>query len=350
MIFVLLVGPHISCKGGITSVLKNYLCFKNNLSFKFILHSVRRDGNKLSKFLYIFPSIITYIFKLLFSKIHVIHIHPSEEFGFYRYIPFIILGKFFKKKILLHMHGCKFDEFYLQLNAFKKIIVHITMNSANGIICLSKSWEKVYKKITHSKTYTIHNTVPQPTNNPYNISSQTITFMGFIGPRKGIFDLLKVIKNLNQFYNFKLEICGSGQVEKLIRKLKEYHIDKITKFHGWINEKTKDEILRRTSIFVLPSYNEGLPMVLLEAMSYGIPVISTNVGGIPELVEKENGFLVEPGNLNCLGEKLEILLNQPQLRRQMSKSNFYKIQSKFSMNDTFNKLSAIYNEIYNKVE
>ena len=342
---ILLVGPHISCNGGITAVFKNYLSYERNIICKFYLHSVRKDSSKINKLLYIFPSLISFIFKLLTKGIDIIHIHPSENFGFYRYIPFIYLSKLIQKPILLHMHGCKFDKFYNSANKLQKLIIRNTFNCSNGIICLSKSWENIYSTISETKTYVVNNTVPQPSSNPYNIKSKSITFMGFVGDRKGIFDLLKAIVNLDVLIDYQLEICGSGEEKKLYNKIKEFNLEEHITFHGWIGEKEKDKILRRTNIFILPSYNEGLPMVLLEAMSYGIPVISTPVGGIPELVEKENGFLIEPGDVNSLHERIQLLFKNLEIRRIMSNSNYNKIKQNFSMEYTFNKLELIYNEI-----
>ncbi|MCD4663977.1 MAG: glycosyltransferase family 4 protein, partial [Bacteroidales bacterium] len=339
--------PHISCKGGITSVFKNYLTYKNNSFCSFLLHPVRKDGKKINKIFYIFPSLISFIYKLVSKKIDIIHIHPSENFGFYRYIPFVYIARLMKRYVILHMHGCKFDVFYNNSNKIAQRIVRNTLNNSDAIIVLSKSWAGVYSKISSTKIYIVNNSVPQPNNNPYSINSNSITFMGFIGHRKGVFDLLESVKDLSGKYDYHLEICGSGEENKLENKIKEYDIQSKITFHGWIGLYEKDIILRKTKIFILPSYNEGLPMVLLEAMSYGIPIISTPVGGIPELVEKENGFLVKPGDISSLKEKIQCLLGDSALRKQISINNYNKIKEKFSMDYTFNRLGRIYSEILN---
>jgi len=346
---ILLVGPHIDSQGGIVSVLKNYLGYENNKLFRFSLHSVKKktDDKKINKLIYIFPSLIIFIYKLITKKIDIVHLHPSEYFGLYRYIPFIYITKLMRKPILLHMHACKFDVFYNDLNKTKQKIVRSTLNTSDGIICLSKSWADVYNKLSQRKTYIINNTVPKLLKNPYDMKSKVITFMGFIGSRKGVFDLLEAIKDLNGTYDYHLEICGSGEEVKLKNKIIENNLQSVTTFHGWIGSKEKDIILRRTSIFILPSYDEGFPMVLLEAMSYGIPVISTPVGGIPELVEKENGFLIKPGDIYSLKEKIQFLLEHSNIREQISINNYNTINQKFSMDYTFNRLEMIYDELLN---
>ena len=338
---VLLVGPHLSCKGGITTVFKNYINYKNDFVI-FKLHSVRLDGSKILKLIYIFPSIFLFIIRIIFCKYDIIHIHPSENYGYYRYIPFLLISKLFNKKILLHMHACKFDKFYHSLTSLKKKTVRVTMNMADAIICLSDTWKNIYEKITENKIYIIHNTVKSPNSNFYSIKSKAITFLGFIGDRKGLFDLFEALSIIKKTEDFKIEIGGAGDLERMYMLINKYQLDDFVEFHGWVDQKEKHEILKRTAIFVLPSYNEGLPMVLLEAMSYGIPIISTTVGGIPELVNINNGYLVKPGDINGLKSSIEELLKNKKHRKKLSKNNFDKIQNQFSMRVTFEKLKKIY--------
>jgi glycosyltransferase involved in cell wall biosynthesis len=88
-------------------------------------------------------------------------------------------------------------------------------------------------------------------------------------------------------------------------------------FAGWVSGTKKAELLNKCDIYVLPSYNEGLPISILEAMSYGKPVISTNVGGIPEIVKPGfNGWLFQPGDRDALnGIILEVLAEKEKLKQ-----------------------------------
>ncbi len=341
MIKVMLLGPHLTSKGGITSVLKNYINFSENNFCSFNMHAVRRDGSKFGKLLYFFPSLISYIYKLCTKKNDIIHIHLSNNMGFYRYIPFIFIGKVFSKKIVLHMHAASF-EFYFNTNRFVKGLIRKTFNKGDVIIALSESWAEVFGSITNNKIIIINNSVPTPKENFYNINAKKITFMGFIGPRKGLFDLLKSFSQVSSRIESKLIICGSGEIDKMNIIIKEYNIHNNIEFHGWITPKERDLLLRGTAVFVLPSYNEGLPMVILEAMAYGIPIISTTVGGIPELVKKDNGFLISPGNINLLSKSIIMLLNDNEMRKEMSEKNYYKIRDNYSMTYTFSKLKDVY--------
>jgi glycosyltransferase involved in cell wall biosynthesis len=111
-------------------------------------------------------------------------------------------------------------------------------------------------------------------------------------------------------------IGGKGETEKLIRIIHKNNLNKIVKFIGWVSGKKKIECLNKTDVFILPSYYEGLSISILEAMSYGLPIISTCVGGTPEIVEdKKNGLLIDPGNkLQLLDAIFYALKNQKELQ------------------------------------
>ena len=92
------------------------------------------------------------------------------------------------------------------------------------------------------------------------------------------------------------------------------------RFLGWVGPEQRDQILKEADIFILPSYNEGLPMAILEAMAWGLPIITTPVGGIPEvLIQGQNGLLVEPGNVNQLSKSIQYLMQDMALRQSMGK-------------------------------
>ncbi|PTQ82031.1 glycosyl transferase family 1 [Nitrosospira multiformis] len=107
--------------------------------------------------------------------------------------------------------------------------------------------------------------------------------------------------------------------------------DKIL-FAGWLGKAEKDHLLARAAIFVLPSYHEGVPMAILEAMSWGIPIVTTPVGGMPEVVtEGQEGLLVNSGDIVGLAHALARLLAAPSLRRAFGERGRHKIESRFSI-------------------
>ena len=107
-------------------------------------------------------------------------------------------------------------------------------------------------------------------------------------------------------------IGGNGEIQRLKELINKHNIEDIVEFLGWISSMEKAIILNSTDVYILPSYNEGLPISILESMSYGKAIISTNVGGIPEIVRnKENGLLINPGELKQMEQAIDFFLENP---------------------------------------
>ena len=136
--------------------------------------------------------------------------------------------------------------------------------------------------------------------------------MGTIGNQKGTWDILDVIVKYKDELSpcFELLIGGNGDVKQLNDRIRKYNLSKIVTFIGWIRGKDKHEALLDSDLYLLPSYYEGLPISILEAMAYQLPIISTNVGGIPQIVKNfENGFLIQPGNQKELIDSLRYFIS-----------------------------------------
>jgi glycosyltransferase involved in cell wall biosynthesis len=111
-----------------------------------------------------------------------------------------------------------------------------------------------------------------------------------------------------------LLVGGNGEVLHLKELISKNNIEDIVEFLGWISGKEKKKVLNECDVYILPSYNEALPISILESMSYGKAIISTNVGGIPEIVgHKKNGLLINPGDLLQMEQAIDCFLDNPEL-------------------------------------
>ena len=115
--------------------------------------------------------------------------------------------------------------------------------------------------------------------------------------------------------NAELVIAGDGEGARARQMIEQLGLTQSVRILDWVDEQQRDELLTKANVFVLPSYNEGLPMAMLEAMSWGLPVITTPVGGIPELISTaENGLLIAPGKIEQLSAAIQSLIESEQLR------------------------------------
>lgn len=190
--------------------------------------------------------------------------------------------------------------------------------------------------------YNAVNTYPQ---NPYNKDARNVLFLGRLGERNGTFDLLKAIKALDKDIdnNIKFYLCSDGAAEKEKECIKDFGIEYRIAYVGWIDGGQKQEFIKKTMINVLPSYNEGLPMSILETMAAGIPNISTRIASIPEvLVDGENGYMITPGDVDALVDRLRTLINDSALRQKFSEAGYELVTRDFSLSSNIEKLKSIY--------
>lgn len=347
---VLFIAPNYKLrKGGIASVLKLYNIELNG-GFNFS-PSIYFQNIVLSTIL--FPiNILELSLKLLvLRRIRIVHIHGSHGGSFYRkFLIFLIVKSVFKKKVIYHLHSSDFKIFYK--NASKRIKQKIAylMSRADVIIVLSGEWKDyILSKFEPQKIKVLENIVEKQADDIVSLKNNQKTnllFLGRIGKRKGVYDLIESINSINDSvkHNISLTIGGDGEVEKLKKLIKDLNLDNVN-FVGWVKGAEKINLLKNTDVFVLPSYNEGLPISLLEAMSFGKPIISTNVGGIPRILKNEiNGFVIEPGNKAQLQEAILKYVNHSQLIKKQGQEGL-KIVEKYYPERVLEKLSAIYGEV-----
>jgi glycosyltransferase involved in cell wall biosynthesis len=224
------------------------------------------------------------------------------------------------------------------------------LGNTDVVICLSQSWMKYYEQNFKIKRLIIlPNIIDYPIKHEGSVKSEVITllFLGLICKPKGIFDLIEVIANNKDKYRsrIKLLIAGNGEVQHLKDMIAKNHIEDIVEFLGWISHEGKANVLNDSDIYILPSYHEGLPISILESMAYGKAIISTNVGGIPEIVRnKENGILINSGNLKQIEQAIDFFLKNPEqlvLYGEASK----RIVQKFLPHEVIKELEHIYKSV-----
>lgn len=175
------------------------------------------------------------------------------------------------------------------------------------------------------------------------INTNTVLFLGFICERKGCYDIPGVAKIvLSKIPDATFILAGSGEIEK-IKSIADSEVLKHIIFPGWVRGNEKDDLLKKSDIFFLPSYNEGMPMSILDAMGYGLPVVSTTVGGITKIVhDGENGYVTSPGNIDVFAESIIRILTDDNLKQKMTNKSVEIINNKFSLNQHIDKITELY--------
>jgi glycosyltransferase involved in cell wall biosynthesis len=174
-----------------------------------------------------------------------------------------------------------------------------------------------------------------------------IVCVGRLSPEKGYFGLLEALGHLaTRGIAFNLLVIGDGpSAGQILSSARQLGLDERIEFAGFLPE---EETLRRIAgadIFVLPSLMEGLPVVLIEALALGKPVLASRVAGIPELLEEgQSGLMFTPSDWSDLAEKLERLLTDESLRRHLGGEGRKVVQAKFRIQDTAHRLRKLFLE------
>jgi len=334
-------------KGGISTVIKSYLNSDLAKNHRIFLVSSHVDGPKWRKLVQAVLGLVQTAYYLIFKKIDFAHVHGSDIVSSSRKSIYIQILRLFGRKIIYHFHGASFMEHYRSASKRTQSRMRALFGKVDIVICLSESWRQYITDIAPRSNIKV---VPNATHLPELCVKQNsddlvhLTFLGLIGERKGLFDLLRVVRRLiDNDLKIKLSVGGNGESDRLQATIKSLELNDSVNFLGWISEKQRDKLLRETDIFVLPSYGEGMPMSILEAMSYSVPVVSTKVGGIPELVrDGETGFLVEPGDLDALYRKLKCLIQDKELREKFGEKARQFVAAKYNLKFITQQIEQIY--------
>ncbi|WP_321169864.1 glycosyltransferase family 4 protein [Salinigranum rubrum] len=169
-----------------------------------------------------------------------------------------------------------------------------------------------------------------------------MVFVSNLIERKGVRELVTALGSVlaDDRGSLRVDIAGDGPLSDLVESLAEEH-QRVT-YHGYVSEERKRALLERGSVYVLPSYAEGLPIALLEGMAGGNAAVATTVGSIPEVVDDRSGRLVEPGDDDALAAALESLVASPTTVQEMARRNRSLIETRYSWERVVTQLVEAY--------
>jgi glycosyltransferase involved in cell wall biosynthesis len=210
------------------------------------------------------------------------------------------------RPLVLHAHGAQFDQFHRALPTILRRRLDQTLQRANLLIALSTRWRDFFIEeceVLRQNVVVLPNPVRWNPELPDRTGRAAVQFLflGRLSQRKGSCDLVNAFAALPPALRARarLVMAGDGDVEG-VRRLAAPLGDAV-RVHSWVDTAERNRLLVGSDVFVLPSRAEGLPMAMLEAMSAGLPVIVTPVGGIPDAVTAgAEGLFVQPGRVDQL--------------------------------------------------
>ena len=345
-------------KGGIAAVISGYYGSVLEKDYDIIYVESYKDGSKLTKLLKGIKGYFQFAKVLLIDQPNIIHMHSSFGPSFYRSLPFIYMASWAKKPIVNHIHGADFDAFYVRASEKKKRQIKKAYNKCAVLIALSAEWKERLSQIVPAEKITIienYSILHEDALSDRLVrkSNNTVLFLGEIGKRKGCYDIPAVVSEVAKAIpDIKFVLGGTGsQVDEQAVKalLEKYGVSNHVLFPGWVRGEEKDRLLREADVFFLPSYNEGMPMSVLDAMGYGLPIVSTNVGGIPKIVhDRENGVCCDAGDISTMSAGIIKLLKNREYSQKAAKESMSIIKKSYSLDAHLGMIEALYQQCVTK--
>lgn len=364
---ILIVTKHPESKGGVTNYYNHFFKVFNSVEFDlkwFTVGSRPEDYYNRSerKFWYAFEllkDIFSFIFFLIKNRnIAIVQVSPS-------FIPvpllrdsiYLIIAKIFGKKTITFYRGWsrEFENRIISKPGYFKYVLKLYKKS-NAIIVLANKFKHVLvdlgfnpAQINVTRTMFIQKDIP---NQRINVSkSLKFLYIGRLSLQKGVIDIIDAVKLTNEngtkVYVDMYGHYANEEIKKIANtKIKDYSLENQIKLNGFISGIDKYKKLAEADVFLFPTYNEGCPNSIIEALASGLFIISTPVGAIDEMVlHKKNGIIIPVKSPIELAEKIQWCVNNINKVREIGQSNAPYASVNFEQDVIVDQIKKIYKKV-----
>ena len=330
-----MIGPSLAGLGGISRVLSIWrdggIFSENDISY---VSSVSAQPDQR---LFTFARNFSRYFRLLMTAADTVYIHSSAKNSFWRKSFFLVFAMMFQKKTVFHIHPSHFYDFLISLKGFSRRFSFHLLNRATALIVLSDEMKNRFSALFKNKPiFVLRNPVDVRSLSNVDATPREkgrILFLGWYVPEKGIYELADAVALLiRQGLECRLDFYGTKQREALEKYVNSLNVGDKISVHGWISGVEKVNALHRSAILALPSYSEGMPNVVLEAMAAGLPLVATPVGALKEILsDGVNALICRPGDAAGLASRLRQLLEDDRLRQTLAERAFADVAANYDI-------------------
>ncbi len=363
---ILIIGPVPPPYHGVSVVTVMILESKIRKKYE-ILHLDTSDRRSLTNIGKLdFPNILLTCKQLLNLccvlhkyKPHVVYLPLCQTIkGLMRDVIFISLSKMKQAKIVIHLHGSYFRTLFDTTNMFGKFLINKICRAVSKSIVLGEGLRSIFENLIPDDRIVV---IPNGIDDQYNeVHSKTfsankdnhkkILYLSSLAEVKGYLDVINAIPDVvkdngSTEFIFAGDYWNDTDKEISQRFIERNNLARNVNYVGIVTGYAKKELFLSSDIFVLPSYNEGQPLVILEAMASGLPIIATDTGAISDMViDGENGFIVEKQRPDQIAEKIRLLLTDSNLRKRMGRKNRERYLKYYTKDKFISKLAETFKE------
>jgi len=347
-----MVGPDPKAQGGIASVaaiLRQACLFEDG---QVLFLPSFRDGGVFFKLQTAACAWLSYVLVLMRGGGEILHVHAASQASFWRKAVFIWTAKAARRKVVFQLHSGGFRTFLESLSPPLRAFALATLHRVDLLLCLSTETETWLRTLTPDVPIRWWpNPIPDSLFGAFGStdhSEPVLLYLGALAPAKGVSDLLLAFVQVHAFDpRARLVLGGTGkELDRLSDLANKFGLRDAVSFPGWLGDEAKREWLGRARVLALPSHVEAQPMVLLEAMAAGVAVVSTRVGGVPDLItDGEHGMLVPIGQPDQLAAALLRIWNDGALRSHMARLAKVRVEGRHRADRVCESMMTMYREL-----
>lgn len=349
---IVMVGTSPDTLGGVAAVIGAYRDAGLFERWGIAYVPTNSNGGTVRKAACAFASTMKFVALLLSGGGRIVHVQTSSYASFWRKSIFIALAFLFHRTVVVSLHGGGFREFYADTcGPFGKWWVRTVIGKAACFIVLTEAWQRwVLSVVPGARVRIIPNLCPDPARSSMHAqfdAAPRVLFLGRLEAEKGFHDLILAVACVRQQVPGMRLVCGGmGDDNQVRRWIDEAGVVDIVELRGWVSGAAKQACFDGATLLVLPSHVENLPMVIIEAMAAGLPVVASKVGGIPDVIgHGTEGLLVAPGDVAGLADALACLLRDPSLRERLAWNARRTYERRYSPRRVVPQLEAVYLEL-----
>jgi glycosyltransferase involved in cell wall biosynthesis len=279
-----------------------------------------------------------------------VHVNMAERLSLVRKSTIVVACRALGIPVVLHLHAAQLHHFYRALPLALQRLTRWVFSLPASVVVLGAAGRRFVTEELHvdpRRVDVVINGVPEPAQpRPARDADapRRVLFLGNLSERKGVSDLLQALARPG-FEGASLEVvlAGGGDIAGYRAKAHAMGLDERVKFAGWCDQQQVARLMAQADVLVLPSYDEGLPLVILEALAHGVAVVCTPVGEIPAVLsDGVNASFVTPGDVDGIAAALQKLLRDPELLETLGRNGRALYERQFSLARFFASVARIH--------
>lgn len=314
----------------------------------------RGGGSAVFSMFYLMSALCKLLYGRLTGNLVGVHVNMAERLSLFRKSVVIAVCRALGVPVVLHLHAAQLHHFYRGLPKPLQRLTRWIFSLPARCIVLGHAAERFVTEeleVDANKVEIVINGVPAPAI-PRRVrmpdSAFRILFLGNLSERKGVSDLLKALAQPGfDRQRLMVSIAGGGDIEGYQKLANELGVNDFVRFEGWADQAKASELLAASDILVLPSYDEGLPLVILEALANGVAVVCTPVGEIPSVLsDGVNASFVMAGDIAGIALGLQKVINSGELRNRLEINGKLIYDARFSMQRFFANIATTHKRYF----